>query len=240
MKKILFIMPIIGLSLAAFAQQKKVVAKKTVTSVKQSADVGLKTNLDSVSYAFGTSIGASLKGTGLSTFNFETLLSGLKASFAGQNLLLTEQQAGAKIQAAISKINESKSAKLSLAGKTFLAENGKRPGVITTVSGLQYEVLRQGTGVKPTLKDSVLVDYKGSLIDGKQFDSSYDRGEPITLTLSGVIAAWTEALQLMPKGSKYKLFVPYNLGYGERGAGADIPPYSALIFEIELLKVNGM
>jgi len=123
-------------------------------------------------------------------------------------------------------------------GRKFLAENGKKPGVITTASGLQYEVLTAGTGETPKLTDKVTTHYKGTLINGKQFDSSYDRGEPATFPVSGVIKGWTEALQLMKVGDKWKLYIPYDLAYGERGAGRDIPPYSTLIFEIELLKVN--
>ena len=124
-------------------------------------------------------------------------------------------------------------------GQDFLEQNKKRAGVQTTASGLQYEVLTAGTGVKPLATDSVLVHYKGTLLNGKQFDSSYDRGEPISFPLNRVIPGWTEGVQLMPAGSKYKFFIPYNLAYGERGAGQDIPPYSTLIFEVELLKVNG-
>ncbi|MET4080753.1 FKBP-type peptidyl-prolyl cis-trans isomerase [Pedobacter sp. UYP30] len=239
MKKTILTITIAALSLTGFAQKKKATVKKTTIVSKTVAQPGLKTNLDSVSYAFGTSIGASLKTTGITTFNFEALTKGLKAAFSGETQLLTQQQAEEKIQAAITKVNEAKNSGLTAEGKKFLAENGKRPGVKTTASGLQYEILKQGTGPKPILTDSVLVHYKGTLLNGKQFDSSYDRGEPITLALDGVIKAWTEGLQLMPTGSKYKFFVPYNLGYGARGAGQDIPPYSTLIFEIELLKVNG-
>lgn len=232
MKSFLFTISILALSFSCFAQKKKTAAKKPLSTAKTIVGADLKSHLDSVSYAFGTSIGASLKGTGLNTFNYEVLLKGLKAAFSGENKLMTEEQAGEKIQSAIITLKTKD-------GEKFLAENGKRPGVKTTASGLQYEVLKQGTGSRPTLKDSVLVNYKGTLLNGKQFDSSYDRKEPITLSLDGVIPAWTEGLQLMSTGSKYKFYVPYNLGYGARGAGQDIPPYSTLIFEIELLKVNG-
>lgn len=239
MKKVFLSIVITSLSLVVFAQKKKAPIRKTTAVLKVEHQVSLKNNVDSVSYAFGTSIGSSLKATGITKFNFAAVTEGLKASFSGDHPLLTQQQAEEKIQAAISSVNESKSAGLIAEGKKFLAENGKRPGVKTTTSGLEYEILKEGTGPKPILTDSVLVHYKGTLLNGKQFDSSYDRGEPITLTLNGVIKAWTEGLQLMPQGSKYKFYVPYNLGYGARGAGQDIPPYSTLIFEIELLKVNG-
>ena len=123
-------------------------------------------------------------------------------------------------------------------GEKFLAENAKRPGVKVTSSGLQYEVLDATLGQKPKATDTVRVHYEGTLPDGTVFDSSYKRGEPISFPLNGVIAGWTEGLQLMSVGSKYKLFIPYNLGYGERGAGASIPPYAALIFTVELLGIE--
>ena len=123
-------------------------------------------------------------------------------------------------------------------GEKFLAENGKREGVQTTASGLQYEVLESSIGQKPKATDKVKVHYEGTLIDGTVFDSSYKRGEPISFPLNGVIKGWTEGLQLMSIGSKYKFFIPYQLAYGERGAGASIPPYAALIFTVELLGIE--
>ena len=129
-------------------------------------------------------------------------------------------------------------AKVLHEGEQFLAENAKREGVKTTESGLQYEVLESSLGRKPKATDSVKVHYEGTLIDGTVFDSSYKRGEPIEFALNGVIQGWTEGLQLMPVGSKYKLYIPYELGYGERGAGQSIPPYSALIFTVELLEIK--
>ncbi|MGH9569716.1 MAG: FKBP-type peptidyl-prolyl cis-trans isomerase, partial [Candidatus Angelobacter sp.] len=124
-------------------------------------------------------------------------------------------------------------------GEAFLAANKTKEGVITTPSGLQYKVLKQGTGPKPTTTDKVVCNYKGTLINGKEFDSSYKRGEPATFPVNGVIKGWTEALQLMPVGSKYQLFIPADLAYGERGAGADIGPDATLIFEVELLSIEG-
>ncbi|GGI28767.1 FKBP-type peptidyl-prolyl cis-trans isomerase [Pedobacter mendelii] len=241
MKKVFLTIFISGIAIASFAQTKKPIAKKTVAPTKKAvAPVNLKSALDSVSYAFGSSIGSSLKTTGLSTMNYEVLLKGLKDAFTGNKLILDQQQAQQCISEALSGANKSKFTGNITEGKTFLEQNKKRAGVKTTESGLQYEVLTQGNGAKPTaVTDSVLVHYKGTLLSGKQFDSSYDRGEPITLTLNQVIKGWTEGLQLMNTGSKYKLFVPYNLAYGERGYGPDIPPYSTLIFDIELLKING-
>ena len=123
-------------------------------------------------------------------------------------------------------------------GETFLAENSKKEGVVTTPSGLQYRVITEGTGKQPSANSTVTVHYRGKLLDGTEFDSSYKRGEPATFPLSGVIAGWTEALQLMKVGSKYELFVPANLAYGERGSRGAIPPNATLIFEVELLAVK--
>ncbi|MCX2586422.1 FKBP-type peptidyl-prolyl cis-trans isomerase [Pedobacter sp. MR22-3] len=254
MKTILLAACLSTFSIATYAQKKaavkKPVAKKTTITKTTRVISGLRTGLDSTSYAFGTSIGAGLKTTGLSALNYEMLIKGLKDSFTGGKLILTPQQAQENINAAITKAsavknkaeaeaNKIKYGPMIKEGQDFLEENKKRAGVQTTASGLQYEVITAGTGVKPIATDSVLVHYKGTLLNGKQFDSSYDRGEPISFPLNRVIPGWTEGVQLMPAGSKYKFFIPYQLAYGERGAGADIPPYSALIFEVELLKVNG-
>ena len=122
--------------------------------------------------------------------------------------------------------------------EAFLEENSKREGVKVTESGLQYEVITEGSGPKPTAEDKVKVHYTGTLVNGTKFDSSVDRGEPIEFNLNGVIAGWTEGLQLMPVGSKYRLYIPYDLGYGTRGAGQDIPPFAALVFEVELLDIT--
>ncbi|MNK24437.1 FKBP-type 22 kDa peptidyl-prolyl cis-trans isomerase [compost metagenome] len=254
MKRIFLAVCLSGITVASYAQTKtaakKPVAKKTTTAGKTTTVTALKSTLDSTSYAFGTSIGAGLKTTGLSTLNYEVLLRGLKDAFTGGKVVLNQQQAQQCINDALAKAsavknkaeieaNKIKYAPIMKEGQEFLEQNGKRAGVQTTASGLQYEVLTAGTGVKPVATDSVLVHYKGTLLNGKQFDSSYDRGEPISFPLNAVIAGWTEGVQLMPAGSKYKFYIPYNLAYGARGAGADIPPYSTLIFEVELLKVNG-
>ena len=124
------------------------------------------------------------------------------------------------------------------AGQAFLVANAKKEGVMTTASGLQYKVLEAGSGARPTAKDTVNVHYRGTFIDGKTFDSSYDRGESISFPLNGVIKGWTEGVQLMPMGAKYEFYIPYHLAYGERGAGGVIPPYATLIFVVELLGIG--
>lgn len=250
MKKAFLIILISGTTFVCSAQSKKITAKKPVSATKTGTGIVIKSSLDSTSYAFGTSIGAGLKTTGLSTLNYEVLLKGLKDAFTGGKVLLTQQQAQQCINDALTKAslvknkaeeaaNRIKYAPIIKEGQDFLEQNKKRAGVQTTASGLQYEVLTPGSGIKPTATDSVQVHYKGTLLNGEQFDSSYDHGKPVTFTLNQVIRGWTEGLQLMPAGSKYKFFIPYNIAYGERGYGPSIPPYSTLIFEVELLKVNG-
>ena len=158
--------------------------------------------------------------------------------FKGHKTEITESQAQELITRFMSKGSEKKSTSLIAEGDKFLAENKSKPGVITLPSGLQYLVLKQGTGPKPKPSAEVKVHYKGSLLNGKQFDSSYDRGEPLSFKLSRVIPGWVEGVQLMQEGSKYRFFIPWKLAYGPEGAGQDIPPYSVLIFEIELLSAG--
>ncbi len=237
MKKLLITLLIPFCGYAVNAQTKKVMAKKatkTVSAVKKPAST-----LDSASYAFGMYMAASLKGSGVTNLNYDMLVQGLKDSFSGGKTVLTQEAAQKAIGDIFKKVSQSKFSVNIAEGKKFLENNKKAAGVQTTVSGLQYLVLTPGSGIKPAATDTVLVNYKGTLLNGKQFDSSYDRHEPLSLSLDRVIPGWTEGMQLMPAGSKYRFFIPYQLAYGERGAGQDIPPYSTLIFEIELLKVNG-
>lgn len=204
----------------------------------------LNTQLDSASYAFGLGIAENLKSRGISELNYAVLAKAMEDVFKGSNRKITLEQGQRVISSILSKADKAQSVankvKYEAAiseGKKFLTENKTKSGVVTLPSGVQYSVIRKGTGPKPKISDEVTVHYKGTLLNGKQFDSSYDRNEPITLSLNKVIPGWTEGLQQMPAGSKYKFFIPYEAGYGERGAGEDIPPYSTLIFEIELLKV---
>lgn len=198
----------------------------------------LKNAADSAAYAIGMQIGGNLVQQGLDTiFNPEMIAAGLKDQMNKETILKMEQT-DKLIQDFFNDMMASKSKGKKEEGEKFLAENAKRQGVITTPSGLQYEVLVQGNGPKPTATSTVKVHYKGTLIDGTVFDSSYDRGQPISFPLNGVIQGWTEGLQLMPVGSKYKFYIPYNLAYGERGAGQVIGPFETLIFEVELLAIE--
>jgi FKBP-type peptidyl-prolyl cis-trans isomerase FklB len=165
-------------------------------------------------------------------------MKGMEQALAGDSTWLNDQEAMSAIQGYFTKISEAKGAESKKVGEAFLAENGKKKGITTTASGLQYEVIKMGNGDKPLATDEVTVHYHGTTTDGQVFDSSKDRGEPATFPLNGVIAGWTEALQLMPKGSIFKLYLPSNLAYGERGAGEKIPPHAVLIFEVELLDIK--
>ena len=158
--------------------------------------------------------------------------------FSAQTALISPEKCQETIYSFLSSLEKKKYEGAIADGAAFLAENKKKPGIVELPSGLQYEVIRAAEGQKPLATDEVTVHYKGTLTNGAQFDSSYDRGQPATFALNQVIPGWTEGLQQMSVGSKYRFFIPYSLGYGERGAGNDIPPYSTLIFEVELLKIG--
>jgi FKBP-type peptidyl-prolyl cis-trans isomerase len=208
-------------------------------------DEQLKTDSDKLSYVLGMDIGAFLKEVPQEV-DFDIFMRGLKDVYKGENTLLSEEEALNIKQdfikemqlEAIKKLNDIKE-KNKKDGEAFLAGNKKKKGVMTTASGLQYEVIKKGTGASPKIDDRVKVHYAGSLIDGVEFDSSYKRGEPVTFPLNGVIQGWSEGLQLMKVGGKSRLFIPSELAYGEQGAGQQIPPNSVLIFEVELLGIEG-
>jgi len=188
---------------------------------------------DQISYAYGYSIATQMKSRGVE-LNLDQFTKAFKGVLAGEDALLTEEE----MDAAFEKMAEQQIAKMKEEGTKFLEENGKKEGIVTTDSGLQYEVLKEGEGDKPAATDTVTVHYHGTLLDGKVFDSSVERGEPTSFPLNRVIPGWTEGVQLMPLGAKYRFYIPSDLAYGERGAGGDIPPHSALIFEVELLKIG--
>ncbi|HPC72571.1 MAG TPA: FKBP-type peptidyl-prolyl cis-trans isomerase [Treponema sp.] len=190
-----------------------------------------------ISYAVGMALGKSVKDTGIE-LDYNAFLQGFKDNMESKKLKLTDEQASSYIQEAITKAQEKKAADNKAKETKFLEDNGKKPGVKTTASGLQYEVISEGTGLKPQATDTVKVHYTGTLMDGTKFDSSIDRGEPAEFPLDQVIPGWTEGIQLMSVGSKYKLYIPSSLAYGESGAGGVIPPNSPLIFEVELLGIE--
>jgi len=254
MKKIFFITLASAAVLNATAQTKpkttaakKAVPVKKTTASTAAKPVVFKNKLDSASYAFGLAMGKNLSEGGLNGLNYDLLNKGLKDAFNKDSKpVMTDQVSQTAINSlfeSLSKVREAKEkAKFAPAikeGETFLAQNKTKPGIKTTASGLQYEVITEGTGVQPKTTDQVTVHYKGTLLNGFEFDSSQKQGKPITFGLNQVIPGWTEGVALMKEGSKYRFFIPYNLAYGARGAGKDIPPYSTLIFEVELLKVGG-
>jgi FKBP-type peptidyl-prolyl cis-trans isomerase FklB len=216
---------------------------KTATTAKTSAPLTLKTEKEKFSYALGMNIGTGMKRQSVAV-DPAILARGLKDSLSGGKTLMTEDEARATLKQMQDEMRQKQQAKMQeegtankKVGDAFLVANKTKEGVVTLPSGLQYKILTAGTGPKPTTSDSVVCNYKGTLIDGKEFDSSYKRGQPATFPVTGVIKGWTEALQLMPVGSKWQLFVPSDLAYGERGAGADIGPGATLIFEVELMSI---
>jgi len=205
---------------------------------KPKESVNLITELDSVSYSLGVNIGENIKKQ-FANINLDNFEAGIKDVLEKElEAKISDNQAQAIINNYFSKKQKKESESMIEEGANYLQENAKREGVTTLPSGLQYEIISEGTGPKPTLEDNVTTHYHGTLIDGTVFDSSVDRGEPASFPVGGVIKGWTEALQLMSVGSKWKLYVPYDLAYGERGAGAQIGPYSTLIFEVELISIN--
>ena len=194
--------------------------------------------MDKISYAIGLSMGQNLMGSGVTSLEYADLAAGIKDVLEKNQPQTSYQEAQQVLGKFFSELEAKIAGEAKAAGEAFLAENAKREGVKVTESGLQYEVLEATIGQKPKATDKVRVHYEGTLIDGTVFDSSYKRGESITFGLNQVIKGWTEGLQLMSIGSKYKLYLPYQLAYGERGAGANIPPYAALIFTVELLGIE--
>jgi FKBP-type peptidyl-prolyl cis-trans isomerase len=217
-------------------------AKKAATTA---APLVLKTDRQRQSYAMGMNIGVNLHRQGI-TLDPALVARGIKDSQAGGKTAMTEDEARAAIQQLQGEVRsklEAKSKEEGAAnvktGEDFLAANKSKPGIVTLPSGLQYKILKEGTGPKPTASDTVKCNYRGTLINGKEFDSTAKHGgEPAEFPVGGVIKGWTEALQLMPVGSKWQLFIPPDMAYGARGAGADIGPNETLIFEVELLSIE--
>ena len=196
------------------------------------------TEKEAISYALGMIMANNLKQQGFDEIDSTFLSKGFATQIYGGIKEMSLQQADQMIQQYIGKKQEAKFAGAKEEGIAYLVENKKKPGVTTTGSGLQYEILTEGKGASPKATDQVTVHYEGTLIGGQVFDSSFKRGQPATFPLNGVIRGWTEGVQLMKEGSKYRFTIPYELAYGERGAGSDIPPFATLIFDVELLKIG--
>lgn len=211
-----------------------------VSYVNAQENLALKSQKDKVSYIIGMDIGTNLKKQSID-IDTNILVKGMKDALSGGKPLLTEQEIQ-ETMVALQKEMMAKQTELAKKnkeqGEAFLAENKKKEGVKVLPSGLQYKVIKAGTGKKPKINETVTAHYRGTLIDGMEFDSSYKRGQPVSFPVSGVIPGWTEALQLMGEGAKWQLFIPPNLAYGEKGAGRDIGPNATLIFEVELISIQ--
>ena len=225
--------------------KKATTARRTASAVAKPKPLTLSRQKDKVSYALGMNMAKNLQRQSLD-IEPDVVSRGLKDVLAGGKTLLTEDEARATLTTLQNDMRAKQQEKVQQVGQAnkkegedFLAANKGKDGVVALPSGLQYKILKQGAGPKPSAGDSVVCNYRGTLINGTEFDSSYKRGEPATFPVGGVIKGWTEALQLMPVGSKWQLFIPPDLAYGERGAGADIGPNSTLIFEVELLSIQG-
>lgn len=242
MKQFFLVVGVSLVAIAASAQKKKMAGKAAVGGAKKAVIVpaNLKTSLDSFSYALGMNIGNNLKQQGIDNVNAVAMQKAMDDVFKGKTTSLNEQQANMTIQTALQANSSKKSSVEKEKCAQFLATNKKKAGVISLPNGLQYEVIKSGdqNSVMAQLQDTVVAHYAGTLIDGKEFDNSYKRGQPLTIPVAGVIKGWTEILQKMHIGDKWKVFIPSELGYGDRGAGADIPGGAALIFEMELLEVK--
>ena len=201
--------------------------------------------MDKLSYALGLGIGRQLSQMGAADLNIDDFTQAVKDMIDGKEPQVATAEAQQIVEDFFRKQEERQRAEAAekykgakSEGEKYLSENAKKEGVVTLPSGLQYQVLKEGNGKSPKATDKVVCHYEGMLIDGTMFDSSVQRGEPATFPLNGVIAGWTEGLQLMKEGAKYRFFIPYQLGYGERGAGASIPPFATLVFDVELIEVK--
>ena len=230
---------------AAKSQQAPTAKTHAAPAANGSSTLVLKTQKDKASYVIGLNIGKGLHRDGVD-IDPNVLLRGLKDAISGAKPLLTDDDMKATVTAVQNDLRQKHEAMMQQAGEankkegdTFLAANKTKPGVVALPSGLQYKILKEGTGPKPSPTDTVVCNYRGTLLDNTEFDSSYKHGQPLTFNVGGVIKGWTQALQLMPVGSKWQLFIPPDLAYGARGAGTGIGPNATLIFEIELLSIQG-
>lgn len=250
MKKTILIIIVLFIGVTSFAQKKKDLIQEVAKLKAQSTElqtklkafelakkVNLQDSLQNFSYAFGVSIGNNLKTIGFDSIAYNTFAIAIEDAMKGkEKIALADAQR--IIQTTVQKAQEAEAKEKSAEGNKFLAENGKRPEVVTTESGLQYEILRKGDGAIPVAADRIKVHYTGMLIDGTIFDSSVKRGEPAVFGVTQVIKGWQEALQLMPVGSKWMVFIPQDIAYGPNGSAGAIPPYATLMFEMELLAIE--
>lgn len=211
--------------------------KTDIVELKKPKVPALSDTIRKVSYSLGALMASNLKSQGGDSLQVEAIALGFKDVYAGDSLRIAQQDGIQLVQGYMQKVAYEKMEREKVANETFLAANKKAEGVVTTASGLQYKVVSAGKGKAPKASDNVTVHYTGRLIDGTVFDSSRDR-DPATFKVDGVIDGWTEALQLMHEGDKWTIFIPSSLGYGEQGAGSQIPPFATLIFDVELIKVN--
>ena len=193
--------------------------------------------MEKLSYALGMVIAHNLKGMGVSTLDNAAFAQAVSDVMGGATTTMSDAEAQRTVSEFMQKQQAEAGKAVREAGEKFLAENAEKPGVVVLPSGLQYTVITEGTGAKPKATDRLKCHYEGTLTNGQVFDSSYRRGEPAVFPLNGVIAGWTEGVQLMAEGAKYRFFIPYHLAYGERGAGQSIPPYAALVFDVELIEI---
>ena len=238
----------LSFAVASVAQSTKPPVKKTTTTAKPAVKPVakpaapkplLRNGVDSLSYAIGMNIGGNMAAQGIVNLSYVALNKGIADALKKNTTpLMDENTANMTIQQKLQEYMAKKNSVVKEEGKKFLAENKKQPGVVELPSGIQYKIITQGTGVKPTLEDTIKVHYQGTRLDGFEFDNSYKRGEPIEFPLGGLIEGWKQTVVLMPAGSKWKLFIPSDYAYGDRGAGADIPGGATLIFELELLDVK--
>lgn len=212
--------------------------KSDIAELRKPKLVPLTDTVQQVSYALGTLMASNLKSQGGEALKVEAISEGFEDVYSGDSLRIPQQEGMQIVQAYMQKAAMEKVERARIENESFLAANKKAEGVVTTASGLQYKVITAGKGKMPKANDNVTVHYTGRLVDGTVFDSSYERNEPASFNVDGIIEGWTEALQLMHEGDKWTIFIPHTLGYGEQGAGNQIPPYATLIFDVELIKVN--
>lgn len=251
MKNVLIVIVTLCIGFTSFGQKKKDLINEVVklraqatelqaqlNEMKKAKELNLQDSLQSFSYSFGVSVGSNLKTVGIDSLSYNAFTIAMEDVMNGTEKKGLEA-CQREVQTTIQMLQDKEAKEQSAEGERFLAENGNKPNVITTESGLQYEILKEGDGVIPKATDKVKVHYTGMFLSGKVFDSSVERGEPTVFGVTQVIKGWQEALQLMPVGSKWKVFIPQDIAYGQRGAGGGtIPPYATLIFEMELLGIE--